>query len=178
MKLRTRCLLTGATLAFVLFGPGRPSARAAAQPVRDQLTIDRLVQDSGGTAIVSVSRATGVPRFVRLVPGKPALKGGSAEDVARRFLSTYRGLYGLNDDAAELRTVLSAGDARKVTHFTFQQVYRGVPVFAAIVRAHVDSKSRLTAVNGTFVPGINVDTNPTLTADKAGAKAILDVKDN
>jgi len=84
----------------VLFGPGRPSAQAAAQPVRDQLTIDRLVQDSGGTAIVSVSRATGVPRFVRLLPGKPALKGGTAEDVARRFLSTYRSMYGLNDDAA------------------------------------------------------------------------------
>src|SRR5262245_6864317 len=127
MRPRTRCLLTGAALAFVLFGPGRPSAQASAQPVRDQQAIDRLVQDSGGTAIVSVSHATGVPRFVRLVPGKPALKGGKAEDVARGFLSNYRSMYGLNDDAAELQTVLTETDALKVTHVAFQQVYRGVP---------------------------------------------------
>ena len=60
----------------------------------------------------------------------------------------------------------------------FQQVYRGVPVFAGIMRAHVDSKQRLTAVNGTFVPGINVDTKASLTTEKAGSNALLEVKDN
>lgn len=178
MKPRTRCLLTGAGLALVLFGPGRPAAQASAQPARDQQTIDRLIQDSGGTALVSLARATGVPRFVRLVPGKPAVKGGKAEDVARGFLANYHSMYGLNDDAAELQTVLSETDALKVTHVAFQQVYRGVPVFAGIMRAHVDSKQRLTAVNGTFVPGINVDTKPSLSAEKAGTNALLEVKND
>lgn len=177
MKLRTRCFLETATLALAFFAIAQSPVFAAAVQPRDPQAIDRLQADSGGTAIVSLNRATGATRFVRLVPGQPTISGKSPEDVARNFFSSYGGMFGIQSDAEELQTVSTKTDRLQTTHVSFRQMYRGVPVFAGIVRAHMDSSRQLTAVNGTFVPGIDVNATPSLTSDQAAQYAVAAVKD-
>jgi Zn-dependent metalloprotease len=58
---------------------------------------------------------------------------------------------------------------------TYRQLFRGLPVFAGVVRAHFDADGRLTAVNGTFVPGVDVDPRPTRSAAEASSIAEADL---
>ena len=53
---------------------------------------------------------------------------------------------------------------------TFNQTYRGVPVFAGQLRAQVDSAGDLTAVNGFVAPDIKIGVDPQLSAAQAGAR--------
>ena len=175
MKSRTLRLLGAAQLALA-FAIGPSPVSAAAVPPRDSQALDRLGSDSGGSATISLDRVTGAARFVRLVPGQLRIEGTSAEDVARNFFSSYGGVFGIQNHGEELRTIATTSDRLQTTHVSFQQLYRGVPVFAGILKAHVDSRQRLMAVNGTFVPGINVDTSPLLNEEKASERAVAAVK--
>jgi hypothetical protein len=57
-------------------------------------------------------------------------------------------------------------------------MYRGVPVFAAILQAHLSADNELTGMNGVFVPDIDVNTNPSFNADEAAQRAIANVLAN
>jgi Zn-dependent metalloprotease len=81
-------------------------------------------------------------------------------------------MLGLRDVDAEVTLVGERTDKLGDRHLTFDQSYRGVPVFAGLVRAHVSSDGRLVAVNGNVVPGIRVNPNPTRSASDAAAMAI------
>src|SRR5690606_38326874 len=64
---------------------------------------------------------------------------------------------------------------RKGEHGTvvdYVQVHRGVPVFGAMLRAHVDSDGDLTSVNGEAVPDLDVHVDPRFSADQAGERAV------
>ena len=137
--------------------------------------IQRLKDATGGTAQVSVHAATGVARFVRLVPGSLALSGPTPERRAADFFERHGAILGISDAATELGAAEVRVDTYGATHVTLNQVYRGIPVFAAVVRVHFDGAGRLTVVNGTFVPGIAVAPRPVRTRDEAAAIAITDV---
>ena len=44
-----------------------------------------------------------------------------------------------------------------------------------MLRVHLDAANDLTAMNGIFVPGLDVDTNAKLSAAEAGSRAIASV---
>lgn len=52
-----------------------------------------------------------------------------------------------------------------------------MPVFAGVLRAHLDSAGRLLAVNGTVIPGLDLDVTPSYAATDASAAAIRMVSD-
>ena len=54
----------------------------------------------------------------------------------------------------------------------FTQSHRGVPVFAAELRAHVDAEGDLTSVNGFAVPGLDLDVTPRVSKADAAARAL------
>src|SRR6476619_4127549 len=110
MKSGTRRLFGAALLALALCAMGQSPVLAAAVQPRDPQAIDRLGNDSGGTATVSLDGVTGVTRFVRLVPGQPNINGKSAEGVARNFFSSYGGMFGIQSHADELQTVSTRTD--------------------------------------------------------------------
>jgi Zn-dependent metalloprotease len=91
---------------------------------------------------------------------------------ARAFLSEYSRMLGLRDVDAELALVGERTDKLGQHHLTYEQSYRGVPVFAGMLRAHFEGDGRLTAVNGNLVPGIRVNPIPSRSAAEAAATAV------
>ncbi len=57
-------------------------------------------------------------------------------------------------------------DAFGGRHLSYYQFYRGVPVFAAALRTHFDAAGRLTAVNGTLIPDLDLNVTPVAGGDR------------
>ena len=98
-----------------------------------------------------------------------AESSAGAREKARAFVHEYSRMLGLG---GEVTLVGERVDKLGKRHLTFEQSYRGVPVFAGMVRAHFEGDGRLVAVNGNLVPGIRVNPNPTRSASEAAAMAI------
>ena len=160
-------------------------AQAQAAVPGQSEALARLSADTGYTAQVSMNSATGAARFVRAAPGgklsaAPLVRNAN-NDAARQanalqFLSTYGGVFGISNPGNELVTRRTTRDSLGNTHISHQQVYQGVPVFAAELKSHFDADGNLTVVNGTFIPGITLSTTPTRTAAQAASVALARVK--
>jgi Zn-dependent metalloprotease len=132
----------------------------------------------GADARVSVNPATGVARFVSVPVGRPAdlapVAGAPAQKAAA-FFGQYADAFGIRDAATELALKRTETDKAGMTHLDFAQVYAGVPVYAGVLKAHFDAAGALRTVNGTFVPEINLNPIPRLTAGAAGRVALARV---
>jgi Zn-dependent metalloprotease len=168
-------------LAFVLLlaGPGSAGAAEKENGKRrslDPAGIERLKERTGGHARVSVSEATGAVRFVNLEAGfhgdLMSESAGSVRQKASAFLHDYAGMLGLRDVDAEVRLVGEKADRLGARRLTYEQSYRGVPVFAGMLRAHFSDDGRLVSVNGNLVPKISVNPSPSRSAAEAAAVAI------
>lgn len=151
------------------------TAAGAAAPPLEANAADRLSAAVGAPVSVSYQRATGAARFVRLDPATEASLApmtGSLRDRAFAFFGAQASLFGLRDARTELGLIGEKADSAGQRHLDFQQIYRGVPVFAGILRAHFDAEGRLRAVNGTFVPGIDLDPTPRVDAARARERAM------
>lgn len=138
----------------------------------------RLIESARGSVAISTNESTNHAGFVRVgLNGdlRPGDASGSPDDKALGFLREYGSLLGADSAQTELVRRSSAKDAQGDTHITYTQLYKGVPVFGGIVKAHLDSDNNLTAVNGVAVPEIDVNTTPRLSAEQAAARAIAAV---
>lgn len=142
--------------------------------------ISRLSTSTGHAPQVSFHSATGAARFVRIDHGGNALSlARSARPVsdedkhrgAAQFLNDYGSMFGIRNAAGELSAGQLAKDKHGGAHITHKQVYQGVPVFGAELKSHFDKAGNLTVVNGTFVPGIELEVQPTRSAEDAAASA-------
>lgn len=173
------------TLLASLF-PAVVLAQGAARiQALDPEGIQRLEAETGGEARVSIHKATGAARFVRIAPeSKRSLSPLSAaaaaaagpEQKAAAFFRRHGRIFGISEPEAELELGKTDIDPQGGAHLTYRQLYRGVPVFAGELKSHFDSAGRLTAVNGTFVPRIAVDPVPSATELAAGKAAIAQVE--
>jgi len=144
----------------------------------DPVLIERLNRSARGAVSISTNKSTGVASFVRVGQGgdlHPAVRSTTPRGKAIGFFAEYGGLFGVKNATAELALLSAATDKQGATHLSYQQVYRGVPVFAAILQVHLDADNDLSAVNGVFVPDIDLDTSPAFGADQASERAIADV---
>jgi Zn-dependent metalloprotease len=168
----------GAVLA-VTTGVTADAATRRRQP-RDPDAVERLRAEAGG-AVVTLNEATGTVRFVRLRSGGPLVAGRAStlEDQKRgaaAFIDRHGRAFGLSAGSAELTLPRVETDRLGHTHLTYTQEHGGVPVFGAILKAHFDREGRLTAVNGTVVPDIEVSTTPSRTAEEAQTTAVQVVR--
>jgi Zn-dependent metalloprotease len=155
--------------------PANGKATVMKQVPVSESGIDRLLADTNGNATVTINDVTQVASFVRLPAGSldlPAAPDASPEEKARLFFQQYKDAFGLQDVDSDLLHLSTKRDAADGSHVSFQQMYQGVPVFAAILRVHFDSDGQLTAVNGTFLPKINLNVIPQLSADAAAGIAV------
>ena len=170
-------------MSLIVFSLGMAFA-AQAQATLDGMSeaMARLAASTYNGAEVSINRATGVAQFVRVAPGGNLLgaqvraRPAASSEVAKhndslRFLNNYGRLFGITSAATELGAARVATDQLGGTHITYKQVYQGLPVFGAQLKTHFDRADNLTAVNGVFVPGIDVDPTPTRSAEEASATA-------
>jgi Zn-dependent metalloprotease len=144
----------------------------------------RLNAQTGNTATVSFSDATGAARFVRITRGDTKLSAAQSRSASRgnsdaarqaaatQFLKDYSGLFGISNVAEELSAGAVTKDVRGSTLVSYKQVYRGVPVVGGELRAHFDAADNLVATNGTFVPNIAVSATPSRTAAQATQVAL------
>jgi Zn-dependent metalloprotease len=147
----------------------------------DEAGIARLVAETNGRAQVSLHKATGGATFVRLGTGQtqgPAAQARTAgpqaskRERSQEFLSRHGGIFGIRNMPTELEEVRVDADRAGGAHITYRQRYQGLPVFAGELKSHFDAADQLTAVSGTFVPEISVNSTPTRSADEASRIAV------
>jgi Zn-dependent metalloprotease len=134
---------------------------------RIRAAVERLADATGGSLKTTANPATGVPRLVRIPAGALLLEGASPKAKATTFFGRYGVALGIEDPARELEETDERVDILGMTHLRYQQVYRGVPVFAAVLRAHFDPHDEIVTINGTFIPNLDVDPTPTLSDHEA-----------
>ena len=147
----------------------------------DPELVRHLKQNARGSVSISTKNSTEVVSFVQVSEGgdlHPVNRSNTPNGKAHGFFGEYGGLFGVKNANTELTQISAFTDKQGATHISYQQVYKGVPVFAAILQAHVDANQALTALNGVFVPDVNVNTSPAFGADQAAERAIADVLAN
>jgi Zn-dependent metalloprotease len=157
-----------------LIQPGDP-------PGVDPNLIKKLKQNARGTVSISTKNSTEFASFVRVSKGgdlHPGNRNNTPNGKANGFFAEYGGLFGVKNAATELALLSTFTDSKGATHLSYQQVYQGVPVFAAILQTHTDANNQLSAMNGVFVPDIALDTSPAFSGDQAAERAIADVLAN
>jgi bacillolysin len=176
VRTKLKLSLLAASVALALMAQAQAQTKLNGQSE----ALARLSADTGNSAQVSMHAATGAARFVRLPAGgkfSSQRSANAAGDAAKlnastQFLGNYGALFGLNSASAELGAARVDKDLQGGTHLTYKQVYQGVPVFGAELKTHFDAADNLVAVNGTFVPGIELNTSPTRSAEDAAKAAI------
>jgi Zn-dependent metalloprotease len=170
---RVRFLVLALAVAAL---PAAALAQSTAS-ARAKEALDRLERATGGAAVASTHRATGVARFIRLAPGSKASLGRAPARTAREkeqesaeFFRTYGAALGVDDPTA-LRLVSTTTDRIGQTHLTWKQFHGSVPVFAATVKTHFGASHRLQAVTGTAIPDVAVNEAPIWSSDDAAQVA-------
>lgn len=137
---------------------------------------------AGGKLEASWNDATGVPSFVssddanaRLPYIPKANERRNPELIARGFLAENAALFKLGaDDSFILRRIES--DAQmNYTHVRLDQTYKNIPVQDKQLILHLDPQENIVAVNGHFVPNLNVMTEPLVSKHDAEQLALDDL---
>ena len=194
-------LAVGAPYLFATSSKSAAQTNRAGQNTRVEMTVSpaaaqalsRLQSDTGSQIISHVSRETGVYSFVRAAgPAVLSADDTSAtpEKRALAFLSIHGALVGMTSsererliDAAaagapsgsELRAAKVFTDSIGSTHVRLDQFYQGRPVFGAQLVVHMNERG-INAVNGNYVPGINIKTKPGISEAAAAQSALSAVR--
>nr|WP_275944485.1 M4 family metallopeptidase [Nocardioides albus] len=107
------------------------------------------------------------------MPGVAADSRSEAATKARKYLDKYASVFGAEPAQLDQSKVSTTPAGWTVE---FEQVYKDVPVFGGVLKAHVDKKGDLTSVNGFAAPDLDLSTTPRWSEEKAGAKALELVK--
>jgi bacillolysin len=153
-------------------GTDRASSQATSENAR---LIDEL---EGAGAKVAKHSETGEVRFIGTSKGRaigrPERLDADAPAVpaARAHLANYDKLFGIRDEAQELRTekAKKVGKGRSVVRF--QQVYKDVPVLGGELNVNLDGSNNLLVANGEVLPDLSLDVDPGVDAQKAQETAL------
>jgi Zn-dependent metalloprotease len=169
----------GALLVFVgASSPTEAQTPEAQQPSASSQLLSQLNREG---ARAYRHQETGEVRFIGASEDNPidrpaGLPGNAApEEAARAHLAKLGQLFGIHNQARELRAegseVLAGGRAN--THF--QQVHEGVPVLGGELNAQVDDANNLLVATGEILPGVSVDTEPGVGAQEAQEAALVKI---
>ncbi|MGB8956025.1 MAG: M4 family metallopeptidase [Tumebacillaceae bacterium] len=165
------------TLAFTMVTTG---SYAATDVVKDKgfdkkqkqsAVLTKVSKDSKGAEKVEWNTKKGVPNFVS---GKLSSKKMKNASDATLVVEENKDLFDLASAADELALTEQSTDELGMAKFKYQQVYKGVPVFANQLIVHADKNGDATSINGYYDPQVKVsglNTKAKLTADSALTKA-------
>lgn len=171
-----KILLAICVAAALLAAPDAKALTAGTEPVvQAPAQLGGLLEATGGNLAVGRQPATGAYGLVRATHGAVLAPGSAAtpELTARSFLSAHGHVVGMSSE--EMAQVVHApradapfaggselafvdAETDKTTGLTrarFDQIFAGLPVFGGRVTVHI-GRAGITAVNGVFVPAIDI----------------------
>jgi Zn-dependent metalloprotease len=176
-------LLSMAGVVVLFFSMGWQSVAAQG--------LSQLPQPEGNTLLAQCFNAdqarsnynslNGNMNFLGATPGNAIRQltapsaSASSEQAARGYLSDCGSLFGLTDQAAELTLMQQKPASSNRSVLKFQQVYQGIPVFAAVLIVQLDQSKNILMVGGNIAPKAQVDTQASIDAGTAQQKALLTV---
>lgn len=168
-----------AAVSSVETPPPATTATATAIPPASRPDPLRALEQANA-ASVSWSAATGRARFVRGMAGGAPLARGSATNAraqAETFLATAGASFGVQDVARDLKFDRQMTDTIGAQHITWRQTHGGLPVFGGMLRAHIDVRGELVAVNGVIAPDLSgLPTTPAISLAEASETALAEVR--
>ena len=89
-------------------------------------------------------------------------------EIALAFLTAHRSVFKLMRPPDELTVSSATTDHLGLTHVRFQQVFKGIPVWASEIIVHLDQSNHVYLTQGRYIPTpVNVITCPVLSQEKA-----------
>jgi Zn-dependent metalloprotease len=172
----------GAGSAQISRAPPRPDditgirARAAAAAGTLQ---NELQTRTAGTVTVTSDPATGSLATIRTGIGGdlfPEAPGGiSPAAKVTAFLAEHGGQFGIHDPASQLKLLDIDKDQYGYSHVNYQQMHGKVRVLGAILKGHVSPDGRLMAVNGKFVPDVDLPATAVVARGVASQSALAKI---
>jgi len=95
-------------------------------------------------------------------------RAGRHEAVARAFLEAYAAVLRLERPGEELALRSVETDALGMTHVSFAQAWRGLPIPGAELKVHLDRENHVVLLDGSYVPTpAGLDPTPAIDAARA-----------
>ncbi|MFT4986824.1 MAG: bacillolysin [Flavobacteriales bacterium] len=139
-------------------------------------SIEDLTQKTNAT--IRLVKDVGIAEFVKFPHNNPLeISGVSTYDKAISFLEEYKGIYDLKNVAESFIHKSTETDQYNLQRVTLEQVYNDVPVFDGKLIFHFNIEKKLTAINGNYIPNINLNAVPTIDHAQAGNIAVEIVND-
>ena len=157
-----------------------PAPAAASAAAQDDGAVAGIRNAARGPVSLSTQPATGAVGFARAARGGDLLPGAAGEGKAAaaakadRYLAAHGDAFGAGPDQLS-RQKVEADQAGGWTA-TYTQSFRGVPVFGALLRAHVNDTGALTSVNGFAASDLDLSTSPRHSKAEAAQRALDFVK--
>lgn len=114
-------------------------------------------------------------RFNLSIPlrkSKKITNTNNAKYIAKRFLTDNKSLLKLNSPDAEMKLIKQHKDNLGLQHVKFQQIYKGIPVFAKQLSIHIDTSGVPYLITGRYSPSIK-SINPIPSVELEQAKDII-----
>lgn len=107
----------------------------------------------------------------------PAVSGLEADDMSPESMSlaaldVYGPEYGLTRPSEELRLLKSNTEENGRSSFRYQQLYRGIPIFAGELIVNLNKDGDLLSLSGEASPELSLNTEPDITAEEAQTTAL------
>lgn len=122
---------------------------------------------------VTWDASLGTPKSLRGLY-KPLL--GDHEEVAKSFLIENRDIFQMRADLSDL-SLQSRKQSAAGTHLTFQQSYRGLPIFNGGLDIHITPSGQVFLVHNRYIPEAALEQfslTPNLSKDEANQRAAAD----
>jgi bacillolysin len=137
--------------------------------------IDPSLLRLDGRADLEIARneSLGTPRRIRgSLADLTRIKKDKRPEALLRFFGENPVLFKLSDPEKELRLERADKDEPGFTHYRYERVHRGVPVYGDELILHVDAESRLYQFDGNYHPSMKESAEPSVNADKAARLAM------
>ncbi|MFD2824269.1 M4 family metallopeptidase [Lacinutrix iliipiscaria] len=124
-------------------------------------------------AKITINESLNIAEFIRFPSHNPLeVSGSTIQEKTFSFLETYKRIFALNSPANESFTVKSVKtDNFGFQHVSLQQIHNGIPIYDGTLRFHFNNESKLTSVNGNFIPNIKLNAIPNISEAIANSVA-------
>ncbi|MDN7241010.1 M4 family metallopeptidase [Planococcus sp. N028] len=135
--------------------------------------------NNGDDEQVSINSASGSPNFIAGTLSAPSSK--KPQEIVFSYLKEKENLYSIDGGTPKNFELISETvDELGITNLKLQQLYNGIPVFGAILAAHVSRDGVLTSISGELAKDFGnldmVEQSDLLTAEEAKSIVLANIR--